>query len=277
MHSPTFAEQSLSQARATDIRKIALISHDYNKRDSCGLQDYSEHFYEINRQCDEYGCDTILYALWTWDNRSTVLRTHGSIFNGLSHVRRVILEPGNWPDDDQISPPLDQLHVEVWSSDDAHPRILQQRFAVAGDHSGKWQFISELPSRRISDGLVIICGESQIVSERRMGGFNDYLGFLPQLDQLGTKVILNPIHYFMQPSHGIDIRRKRKLYSTRGRTVVSVWNQGYSRENMKIPPWTVFHNGEDKTHGVQELPTPFHQRPDIRIGVVSIPALLPKH
>jgi len=52
------------------IGKIAIVSHDYNITDSQGRYDYSADFARINGLCDEQGCDTILYALYTWNRDS---------------------------------------------------------------------------------------------------------------------------------------------------------------------------------------------------------------
>jgi hypothetical protein len=38
-------------------------------------------------------------------------------------------------------------------------------------------------------------------------------------------------------------------------------------------PWTVFHDGEERTDRVQELESPFGERPDIRIGVLELATL----
>ena len=89
-----------------EIKKVALVSHNYKVADSQDRYDYSEHFAQINKLCDEQGCDTILYALYTWDRDSAVVRDHDAIFTGLAHVRRVILEVGQ--------PPDSYDHVEVW-------------------------------------------------------------------------------------------------------------------------------------------------------------------
>ena len=64
---------------------------------------------------------------------------------------------------------------------------------------------------------------------------------------------------------------KRKHYSLGGRTVISVWNQGRGREASL--PWTVFHDGMERTEAVRELPRPFTDRPDIRIGVIDLGSL----
>jgi len=69
---------ALTPVVSDPIRRIAVVSHDYNISDARGLYDYSEHFADINQLCDEQGCDTILYALYTWDRNSTGagMRTH---------------------------------------------------------------------------------------------------------------------------------------------------------------------------------------------------------
>jgi hypothetical protein len=67
---------------------------------------------------------------------------------------------------------------------------------------------------------------------------------------------------------------KAKLnYSLDGRTVISVWNKGRPERkggNEADLPWTVFHDGIKRANAVRELPRPFSDRPDIRIGVVDL-------
>src|SRR5205814_116518 len=85
-----------------EIRKIAIVSHNYNYNHSederlwDNLWDYSQHVDQINRACDELGCDTILYALYTWDVRSVVPKSHEALFEHLKHVRRIVLECGDF-------------------------------------------------------------------------------------------------------------------------------------------------------------------------------------
>lgn len=88
-------------------------------------------------------------------------------------------------------------------------------------------------------------------------------------------MILNPVHDYMAPIHGINMRDKRQHYSVGRRTVMSVWNQGNGRDAQVPVPWTVFHDGEDWTYAVRELPTPFSDRPDIRIGIVDLSFVAP--
>ncbi len=252
------AKQSVENSEA-EIRKIALIAHDYNVPDSRGLYDYSEHFTRINKLCDDQGCDTILYALYTWDATSPVARTHGSIFDGLKYVQRIVLEVGQPPDSFD--------HVEVWVRCQQQPIMAHQRFATSTSSThDKQQFLDDLPSRQIGTALLVICGESNIVKLKRASKtFEDWFGFCDRMQDLKTRVVLNPIHDYMTR---YEMKEKRQFYSQNGRTVVSVWNKGRGKESWL--PWTAFHDGEEWTDRVHELEVPFAERPDIRIGIVEL-------
>lgn len=243
--------------QSTGISLTALVTQDYNVADSRGLYDYSEHCHRINKLCDGQGCDTILYGLYTWDEPSPVERTHAAIFEGLKHVQRIILEVG-----------MDPHHrVEIWLRGQETPNLAYQRFASSSASSTeKQQFLDDLPSRQFGDDLLMICGETNIASLVRGGGeFYDPFEFTPRLDDMKIRVILNPIHDYMRR---YEMREKRRFYSQGGRTVISVWNKGKGKEAWL--PWTVFHDGEERTDLVQEIETPFSDRPDIRIGVVEV-------
>lgn len=205
--------------------------------DSRGLHDYSEHFARINKLCDDQGCDTILYALFTWDSSSPVTRTHGSIFDGLEHVQRVLVEVGEPPDSFD--------HVEVWRRGRAEPVVARQRFATSSSPTGdKQRFLDDLPARRIADAILVFCGESNIVRLKRASkSMEDGFGFRDRLRELNVRVVLNPIHDYMTR---YEMREKRRFCSRDGRTVVSVWNKGRGKESWL--PWTVFHDGEEP-HG----------------------------
>ena len=111
----------LATARRLGSEGARVVLADYNLPDCRGLYDYSEHFARINKVCDDQGCDTILYALYTWDRDSAVARNHDAIFGGLAHVRRVILEVGQ--------PALESYdHVEVWFRGQQAPLLAHQRF-----------------------------------------------------------------------------------------------------------------------------------------------------
>jgi len=252
------------------FQKIALISHDYTQRDSAGLWDYSEHFRRINEWCDQEGCDTILFSLYSWDRRSTVQKDAESMFKGLRHVRRIVLEAGDLAI--EHDGPSDDLLVEVWLRDVQAPFLMRQRFATSKEAAhGAGNFIADLPNRQVGEALVMICGETNLASlNRALDEVSDSYRFLERLTEMRVSLILNPIHDYMQR---YEMPRKRQYYSTQGRTVVSVWNMGKGRESGI--PWTVFHDGVERTVLVQDLPCCFTDRPDIRIGVLSLKDLHP--
>ncbi len=244
----------------SEIKRVGLVAHDYNVPGELGLYDYSEHFAAINRLCDDEGCDTILYALFTWNSTSPISKTHASVFSGLKHVQRVVLEV--W------EPPERCDHVEVWIRGQQEPILAYQRFATSSAATGDKQlFLNDLPRRQIANGLLAICGETNIASlVRGSDEFYDSFEFADQLQAMKIGVILNPIHDYMRR---YEMREKRRHYSLGGRTVISVWNQGKGKEAWL--PWTVFHDGEERTNQVRELPEPIPERHDIRIGIFDLP------
>lgn len=269
------AEPTLSSTRSFDnktlsvdpasvaFRRVALVSHDYNVPDARGLFDYSEHFGRINKVCDDLACDTVLYALYTWDSRSPILRTHDSVFSGLQHVQRIVLEIGLPPDS------ADSL--EVWIRGRLQPIRMLQRFATSqSPTSDKQRFMDDLGARQIGPALLMICGETNIASTvRGSNEFYDPFGFTNQLRNRNVELVLNPIHDYMRRH---EMREKRRFYSQQARTVLSVWNKGKGSEASL--PWTVFHNGHEKTDRVSEQSDPIPERPDIRIGTIDLAALL---
>ena len=142
------------------IKKVAIISHNYTVRNRQGFHDYNEHFTRINSLCDEQGCDTILYSLYTWDKNSKVARKQSAIFKGLAHINRIVLEVWQKPDN--------PIHVEVWQRGQKTPTIAHQRFATSSSsNTAKQAFLDDLPSRQITNALLMICGETNIISTIR--------------------------------------------------------------------------------------------------------------
>ena len=126
-----------------------------------------------------------------------------------------------------------------------------------------------LAERRVDNAVVIVCGESNIVSlVRASREFYDPFGFADALSKLDVSIILNPIHDYMRRC---EMRKKRRYFSRGDRTVLSVWNRGKGREPDL--PWTVYHDDIDRTQTVRELPELFVDRPDIRVGVVDVAML----
>jgi len=254
--------QNAVSASENQIKKIALVTHNYNVADSSGRYDYSEHFSRINQRCGEQSCDTILYALYTWDEDSPVSRNHEVMFRGLKNVQRIIIEVGH----PHPPYPCSSDHVEVWQRDSKVPLVTKQRFATSSaSRCDKAAFLNDLPQRQVQDALLLLCGESNIASlVRGSDKFNDPYRFAHILGNMKVRLILNPIHDYMRRP---EMREKRRYYSHGGRTVISVWNQGKGREPAS--PWTVFHDGRERTNDVRELAKPFSDRPDIRIGILD--------
>jgi hypothetical protein len=250
-----------SGTTAQGVNRVALVSHDYNVADISGRYDYSEYFARINVRCDKQGCDTILYALYTWDKESPVPRDHGTLFQGLSHVQRIILEVG--------SPPETFDHVEVWQRGSETPLVAKQRFATSSAPAcDKQAFLEELTRRQVQNTVLVICGETNISSlVRGSNRFSDPYHFTERLGELKVQIIFNPVHDYMRR---YEMREKRRYYSSGGRTVISVWNQGKGKESHL--PWTVFHNGVERTKDVVELARPVSERTDIRVGILDLSA-----
>ncbi len=255
----------MGQPLSEKITKLGLVTHDYNKRNKEGLWDYTEHFARINHFCDREGCDTILYSLYTWDERSSLVRSQDSFFKDLLSVHRIILEFGNL--DLGYEQGTSHLKVEIWQDGQLTPTETTQKFSTSQDSWNKKKaFVADLPNRRLANALVMICGESNIASlVRKSKDFNDPFEFNKMLADLGASLILNPVHDYMRR---FEMAEKRRYYSQGGRTVVSVWNQGKGKESSF--PWTVFHDGVKRTELVKELENPFSDQPDIRIGVLCL-------
>lgn len=259
----TTVAPKIPNSDAAKLQRIAVIAHDYKVPDSRGLYDYSEHFSKINQVCDAHGCDTILYALYTWDQASPTNRTHTVIFDGLANVQRIVLEVGQAPTTFDAC-----RRVELWTKQNSLPEFAVQKFAKSkAKDDFKRNFIQELPSRLVSNGLLVLCGETNITSlTRSTDTFRDPFNFVEKLQKLDINVLLNPIHDYMRRP---EMRKKREFYSRNGRTVVSVWNKGKGREAEL--PWTLFHDGKDRTtEQIKEIQRPFRERPDIRIGILDL-------
>jgi len=240
------------------VKKVAVVSHNYNLLNRYGDQGFTEHFAQINKVCDSEACDTILYALFTWDEKSPVPRNNQNIFNNLKNIKCVILEVGNKKSVRKV--------VEVWLKNEEQPHLLEQYFAKSSDpYAHKREFIRNIRNRIFGNGIVVICGESNIANfAPKEGSFKDPFSFNSILKSNGVKFIFNPLHDYMTR---YEMKKKRGYYSKDQRAVITVWNQG-KRKGESAIPWTFFYNGEDLTGKVQELPRQIATRPDIRIGIV---------
>lgn len=114
--------------------------------------------------------------------------------------------------------------------------------------------------------MLILCGETKIISTvRGANSFDDLLDIDATLHRMHVRVVLNSIHDYM-PRH--EMRAKRGYVSRGGRSVVSVWNRGKACEPDL--PWTVYHDGSERTQAVRKLRSPIPARPDICVGVLDL-------
>ena len=250
----------MTEQKSFNVKKVAVVSHNYNLSNSHGHQDFAEHTSRIHSVCDGEWCDTLLYSLFTWDENSPIRRNHQTIFGELKNVRCVILEVGNKKTPNKF--------VEVWLKEEERPRIMSQCFAKSSDlYERKRDFIRSIPKRIVGNALIAICGESNIVNYiPSNGNFRDEFAFNGELEARGVRVVFNPLHDYMRRH---EMKKKRAYYSRNQRLVITVWNMGRGRESSI--PWTVFYNEANITTQVREVLPQIKGRLDIRIGIV--PAL----
>jgi len=239
-------------------KKVAVISHNYNRLNRFGFQDFTEHFSQINMVCDRNGCDTILYALFSWDEQSPVQRTRKTIFDGLKNVESVIIEVGNKKSLRKV--------VEIWLNDEESPKMIEQFFARSNEpYERKRDFIHDIGHRVFGNTIIILCGESNIINFIPSNStFRDDFGLNKILKVNDVKVILNPLHDYMTR---YEMKKKRSYLSSERRAVITVWNQGKRKGEARVP-WTFFRDGKDMTEQVREISPNIASRPDIRIGII---------
>jgi len=247
-------------------KKIAIVSKQFNNSESNknkGFSSFSGHMETVSKISEKEGCDTILYCLYTFDKKKNHKINKGLVFGKTKKIKNVIIE--YWDSLDKKFP----CRVEVWNKEKTAPYIHFQQFGISQDSkSKKKEFLANFDNRSHGPTLIMICGESNIISTKRKKPpeYIDDFNFLDRLNNNNIKIILNPIHDFMRR---YEMKKKREIFSRRGRYIISVWNHGKKRESSE--PWTVFFNGTEITDQVKELtPAPIPTRSDIRIGVLSI-------
>jgi len=259
------------QSMIKKFDRIALVSHNYNKNKKGEPWDYSAEFDQINTICDKNGCDTILYALYTWDQGAARARRVPYPFKELKNVNHIILESGNLSINNNSPKFMDDLTVEIWDRADELPSEILQCFSTTSQctQSRGQYLLNNLDNRIINNGLVLICGETNLVSwSKAENRIQDPLNINSRLSEMDISLIFNPVHDYMT----WKMWRKRKYLSLGNRTVISVWNEG-SRCDSPNGPWMVCHDGLQRTDVVKELHVNggiCKSRPDLRIGILDI-------
>jgi hypothetical protein len=244
---PTLSTKTEPTPRLT-VRKIGIVSRDYNHKFSNRFRDFSATFSRVLRVLDEKGCDTVLFSPWSIVPRKSFVPVRS--LRGLRHIKSVFYEEFTGTGKKR------KTQFVVF-----HRRGIewQQHTLPGGGFAklrGSWQakkrkvacYIRQvLPGRVLGNCCVIICGETTGVPyhpDRGKVG-DDFL--LRRSLPKKVKVILNPIHNWMSR---FEMPLKRKFLSQDGRWVISVWNKGKQdkngkRRDAKGDPWTVFHNGRE--------------------------------
>lgn len=232
-------------------RKIMLISRSYD-----GGEIYS-HLQQIIQLANDNSTDTVMFAGWAYDRKHPV-PTHETMFNRGGTVNHILIEMADTINDSD-------METLFFSRNEAGPRVINQRFGYSSDSGEKKEaFNNELQDRVIDDTACIVCGEiSSLIYSRKQEMIIDDYEINDKLAEANVKVILNYWHSY---GRRYEINKKRQHLSLNGRTLLSVWNLGCFDREAKLP-WAVFTDGQNKTHEVQEVSTPFSDRPDIRIGI----------
>ena len=249
-------------------KKVALVAIDWTRSNKGSTRrrewevGFDPFFEEIIKVANGHACDTVLFALWSRDAQTMNRRWPDRLFQSGPSVKAVILGSGKF-----VGKKFKEEEIQVWHKDAPGPHGFRQAFARSIDPScDQRALIENLSSRSFGSTLVLACGESNIVKTiRGSQEIRDPHGFLDELDRRKVKVILNPIHDYMTRP---EMKRKRSIYSEKGRSVLSVWNRGSRDRPEATDPWTVFSNGEDVTRRVSEVT--FAAAEDIRIGVHTI-------
>lgn len=241
-------------------RKVALAAVDWSampretdptRTRTCGFEPFLT---DVANAADAEGCDTVVYALWSYDLSRMKPLDEALVFGTTTKVQTAVLEVLDGQD----------ARIEVWRRG-APPHSFRQRFTRStSPASSKQAFMDGLPARTFGSTLIMACGETNIVSTRRASDdIDDPYGFTAWLEKNHPALVLNPSHSYMRR---YEMTTKRALYS-KGRTLLTVWNRGYKPPEAE-KPWRAFVNGADRTDEIVELP--FAKSREIRVGVFEV-------
>lgn len=237
-HTNSFKPENAPPIR---IGRIALITRDwYDEADwfegdrwGFGFMDRLRDAVEATRDEAPEG---LVFGLWTWNEDEDGAVPRRLLFPEGTHHEWALLETCRNNTD------VAELHFR----EIVDPAIMYQRFATSQDAvERKQRFIDELETRTFGGAVILLCGESNIIKTRR-GSYelDDRFGFLSFLQKNDIELVLNPIHTYMQR---YEMPLKRKAFSRSGRTVLTVWNRGESKQGEAHLPWAAYHDGEDST------------------------------
>lgn len=246
------------------IKKIGVVSRDYNHRYKNGYRDFSDSLPDLLKMLDGKGCDTVLFSLFSLIPRNSF--SPNRYFKNLDNIKAIFLEEF----EDEGNGRSGKRFV-VYYREHHRWREYQffQKFGNLREMNNKAMrcFVkNEMPKRMMGSVCAILCGESNGVKySPKDKKIQDIFDFRKSIDD-SVKIILNPIHDRMTR---FEMKLKRKFLSENGRWVISVWNKGKKDKNGKVkaernPPWTIYHNGEEVS-----VPTVENEL-GIEIGILNI-------
>lgn len=209
---------------------------------------------DVAETAEAAGCDTVVYALWSYDLHRMTPLDEARVFGSTTKVEAAILEVLD----------VDGARIEVWRRGAPQHRFRQRFTRSSSPTSSKQAFMEGLPARTFGSTLIVACGETNIVSTRRDSvEIVDPFDFRGWLKEKRPLLVLNPSHSYMRRH---EMKTKRALYS-KGRTLLAVWNRGEKPPESAVP-WGAFVNGKECTDQIE--PIPFAKTDEIRIGVFEL-------
>jgi hypothetical protein len=260
-----------AELRSKKGNRILLTSKDYDQ--PC----FGEHFEQLLEYAKSNRCQSVMMSLNSIDDKKTIsVKKISEMFAKVKtpHPRLLLLETGDFE--------KEFTYVDVFTRRGTKVKhdVFHRHFASTSESSDRKQMLVTdfESSKRIVNGNtgVIICGEANIVRTIRRRNKNgksehpivDDLCFLKLLDKKKVKTILNSWHYYCRRP---EANWKRQALSGNGRLIASVWNTWKNKiRGESKRPWVAFHDGKDVTDSIVEISNPVKQRPDIRVGVLSI-------
>lgn len=246
-----------------NIRKVGIVTRDYQKKFSNGYRDFSHILSQILRQLDDEGCDAVLFSLFG------IIPRKGfdcrKAFSDLKNIKAICLEEFQ----DGKSREAGRYVVYYLTTSGWKEYEFHQVFGTVTDMRREEinDFVTnEFPKRLMGNCCILLCGETNGVKYSKGDKkIHDTYG-LRKAIPTSVNVILNPIHDRMTR---FEMKLKRQFLSRNERWVISVWNKGKQDKNGKIkdgkrPAWTVFYNGN-------EIDVPRIQNTFcVEIGVVNV-------
>lgn len=249
-----------------DIKRLGLVSRNYETKYGNGHRDFSFAMPEILSLLDERQCDAALFSLY-----SVIPRGEFDITAALSKLRN--LKALFLEEFEDTEPRRVIRYLVYYNSFDGWQRHeFHQQFATITGMSRNevLSFVaSEVPKRILGNCAVLICGESNGVKYFKSDQLiHDTFGMVASIPN-DVSIILNPVHDRMTR---FEMNMKRAFLSQNGRWVVSVWNKGKRDKNGTVkdgvePAWTVYHNG------VKTSIVSISNHLDVEIGVLDATGL----